>query len=165
MSERSRIADTFGQSHTDQAKVNLLVWFILANFFKSCLNMNEKQLRAELDAVYGSISWRITAPLRYFSAFAKRYVWRSLSPKVWLRALIAFVLRSPSLVAFLKNSLTYVPGAKSWAKRLLQRLIPVAQSNHLPAKLELHPESQLPAMSATSLLIYRELQAAIQKQV
>ncbi|MFZ6818651.1 hypothetical protein [Undibacterium sp. Ji22W] len=127
--------------------------------------MNEKQLRAELEAVYGSISWRITAPLRYFSAFVKRYILRPLSPKVWLRAFVAFVLRRPSLVAFLKSALTYVPWAKSWAQRLFRKGMPAVQQTPLPPTVELHAESQLPAISAASSLIYRELQAAIQEQV
>ncbi|MFA9273534.1 MAG: hypothetical protein ACEQSE_01550 [Candidatus Aquirickettsiella gammari] len=126
--------------------------------------MSEQQLRAELDAVYRSTSWRITAPLRYLSAFVRRSIWHRLTPKVWLRVLIAFVLRRPALVAFIKNSLTYIPGAKSWAKGLLQRLTSDVQIKHAPINLELHPESQIPAMSASSSLIYRELLAAIQEQ-
>lgn len=34
--------------------------------------MNEDQLRAELEAVYASSSWKITAPLRYIVLLLKR---------------------------------------------------------------------------------------------
>jgi hypothetical protein len=33
--------------------------------------MNEDQLRAQLEAVYGSTSWKVTAPLRLFSKCIK----------------------------------------------------------------------------------------------
>lgn len=148
----------------DGAKANQLVWFILANLLKSCRNMNEKQLRAELDAVYGSLSWRITAPLRYLSAFVKRSILPFLSPKFWLKGLIAFILRRPTLVSILKRCLMYVPGAKVWAKGVMQNAILESQSDYLPAELDVDTDSQLPVISANSLLIYRELQAATQEQ-
>ena len=39
---------------------------------------NEDQLRAELDAVYASSSWKITAPLRLFAQMLKRGGWQKL---------------------------------------------------------------------------------------
>lgn len=127
--------------------------------------MNEKQLRAELDAVYGSISWRITAPLRHLSAFVKRFILRPLSPKVWLRLLISFVLRRPTLVTYIKRILSSTPSMKRWAQSLTYRATQVEQQAYVPPNLELPQENQLPMMSTSSAMLYRELQCAIKERV
>lgn len=124
--------------------------------------MNEKQLRAELDAVYGSLSWRITAPLRYLSAFVRRYIFSLLSPKVWKRALVNYLLRKPSLIVFLKNALAYVPGLRFRAKSIFRRLVLDTQIEQVPVKQQLNEESQAPVLSMASSRIYRELQAAVE---
>ena len=41
--------------------------------------MNEEQLQAELDAVYASSSWKITAPLRYVALLLKSGGWQKMS--------------------------------------------------------------------------------------
>jgi hypothetical protein len=46
------------------------------------LNMSEQQLRAELDAVYSSVSWRVTAPLRTLNAQLRRFVSAPVAPVI-----------------------------------------------------------------------------------
>ncbi|MFZ6658574.1 hypothetical protein ACO0LH_25325 [Undibacterium sp. TJN19] len=57
--------------------------------------MNEEQLRAELDAVYASSSWKITAPLRYVVLLLKSDGWQRMSSD--LHALMKKLQRAPAL--------------------------------------------------------------------
>lgn len=69
--------------------------------------MTEKQLREQLDAVYASSSWRITAPFRFFSTLLKTGRFRIGSPKRLIFSLLHWSARKPSL--------------RYWGQRLLRR--------------------------------------------
>lgn len=126
--------------------------------------MNEKQLRAELDAVYGSLSWRITAPLRHLSAFVRRFVLRPLSPRFWMHIAVNFIIARPALVALAKKIVGGNPKLKQWAQRFTHSAIQVQQQEYLPPNLEIHEENKLPMMSTHSCLIYLDLQRAIEER-
>lgn len=55
--------------------------------------MNEQQLREELDAVYRSTSWRITAPLRWFMAGLRFFIHSIGSPKQSMIRVLCYLNR------------------------------------------------------------------------
>jgi hypothetical protein len=57
--------------------------------------MTEDQMRAELDAVYASTSWRITAPMRFVSGLIKHRTLPALRLRQRLRGLLGRVIRNP----------------------------------------------------------------------
>jgi hypothetical protein len=57
--------------------------------------MTEDQLRAQLDAVYASTSWRITAPLRFVSGLIKHRTLPSLRLRQRMRSLLGRAIRNP----------------------------------------------------------------------
>ena len=75
--------------------------------------MNEEQLRAELDSVYRSLSWRITAPLRYLSLNVKRLRFALRSPKKALIRAIQLAIRNQKIAAFGRLVVNRFPALKS----------------------------------------------------
>ncbi|MBR7801477.1 hypothetical protein [Undibacterium fentianense] len=59
--------------------------------------MSEQQLREELNAVYRSTSWRMTAPLRLFATLIKQPRLIMGLPKRVIRRLMHFVMRRQKL--------------------------------------------------------------------
>ncbi|MBC3806243.1 hypothetical protein H8K52_02650 [Undibacterium seohonense] len=75
--------------------------------------MNEEQLRAELDSVYRSLSWRITAPLRYLSLNVKRLRFALRSPKKALIRAIQLAIRNQKIAAFGRLVVNRFPALKT----------------------------------------------------
>ncbi|WP_395009614.1 hypothetical protein [Undibacterium sp.] len=75
--------------------------------------MNEEQLRAELDSVYRSLSWRITAPLRYLSLNVKRLRFALGSPKKALIRAIQLAIRNQKIAAFGRLVVNRFPALKT----------------------------------------------------
>ena len=85
------------------------------------LEMTEKQLREQLDAVYASTSWRLTAPLRWLVRSLKPSAIRSIAPKRTLAVLIRRVATQPALQRFGQRVLRRFPNTKMRIKRLVLR--------------------------------------------
>jgi hypothetical protein len=102
--------------------------------------MNEDDLRAELNAVYHSWSWRITAPLRFASAALRSLKPKNFSLKRMAASFVRLLLRQPALVAFIKNMLNRFPGLKERFKRVAQSSI----------RIDAKPYSLMPVVMPTS---------------
>ncbi len=139
--------------------------------------MLEDQLRAELNAVYNSLSWRITAPLRFLSLQVKRLIRLFRSPKQTIKALIHWSLRQPILVSLAKKFFHYFPNLKHRIRRIaLNPVIPVTPTIALPSapvaevlvvtedKHENLYSTQTTRLSSSSQAIFFELQAAIKNK-
>lgn len=80
--------------------------------------MSEQQLRAELDAVYRSTSWRITAPFRLLVSLIKQPRTILGLPRRFVRWSIRFVMRQPLLNQLAKRILNFFP---TWQARFQQK--------------------------------------------
>lgn len=80
--------------------------------------MSEQQLRAELDAVYRSTSWRITTPFRLLVSIIKQPRTILELPRRFARWLIRFVMRQPLLNQLAKRILSLFP---TWLARFQQK--------------------------------------------
>ncbi len=145
--------------------------------------MNEKQLRAELDAVYRSTSWKITAPLRSLSAFVQRYLIPAISPRRWGAALVSLMLRQTALVVWLKRFLFRFPRLQTWVRRVYHQhyhrhyhrlnqgqvahYVPSAVPSVALSSVQSMPESESPVeepnLSRAAQLIHQELKRAVQR--
>lgn len=127
--------------------------------------MNEKQLRSELDAVYRSTSWRVTAPLRWLSSFVRRYFLSPLSPRRLLAVLISFILRRPKLASFIQGCLIRFPRLRERIRRLYYRSNRVERVQLvLSHEIELdQTESQ--RLSPVAQSIYLELRNAVKGEM
>ena len=133
--------------------------------------MNEKQLRAELDAVYRSTSWKITAPLRLLSAFVHRYLIQPISPRRWAAALVNFMLRQTVLVIWVKRFLFRFPRLQAWAKRLYHRMYQGQVVHYVPSSVPSAAQNaeandspdEAPRLSRASQLLYQELKRAVKQ--
>lgn len=83
--------------------------------------MNEEQLRAELNAVYNSLSWRLTAPLRFVSARVKGLRSLLVSPKRTFTFMVRALLQQESLVRIAKRIVNHFPKLKARLKPLVHR--------------------------------------------
>jgi hypothetical protein len=142
--------------------------------------MPEDQLRKELDAVYNSLSWRVTAPLRLLSFWVKWVVRILRSPKQAFKALIHWGIRQAWLVTIARKFFTYFPGLKNRLRRFaLNPLVSVTPTIAIPvsAKHETTElvesnlissqegvSSELDKISLASQVIFFELQAAIKNK-
>ena len=123
--------------------------------------MNEKQLRSELDAVYGSTSWRMTAPFRWVSSLVRRYIVRFLFPRRWLSVLISAVLQRPKLVFFIQGFLFRFPRLRERIRRLYYRSRQVQTVQSIPSH---DKEGDLVVslrLSHTAQRLYQELRNAV----
>lgn len=133
--------------------------------------MNEKQLRTELDAVYRSTSWKITAPLRLLSAFVKRYFIRPMSPRRWMVGFVSLVLRRKALVIWVKRFLVRFPRLETWVRRLHHRIFQGHVVLYVPSVVPHMPEYadvndtpvEAQRLSPASQLIYQELKRAVKQ--
>jgi hypothetical protein len=142
--------------------------------------MPEDQLRKELDAVYNSLSWRITAPLRFLSFWVKRVVCILRSPKQAFKALIHWGIRQAWLVTIARKFFSYFPGLKNRLRRFALNpsvsvmptiAIPVSAKNEAIELVESNlmssqagVSSELDKISLASQVIFFELQAAIKNK-
>lgn len=142
--------------------------------------MPEDQLRKELDAVYNSLSWRVTAPLRFLSFWVKWLVRILRSPKQACKSMIHWGIRQAWLVTIARKFFTYFPGLKKRLRKFaLNPLVSVTPTIAIPvsAKYETTElvesnlmssqagvSSELDKISLASQVIFFELQAAIKNK-
>lgn len=125
--------------------------------------MNEKQLRAELDAVYQSASWRITAPLRLLSKFVQRFLLRPLSPRRLISTLVTLLLRQTALVSRIKRHLHHFPRVQISARRFIHGMNQDRVIYYEPSMEVADSPSDAPQLSRASQLIYQELKRAVKR--
>lgn len=82
--------------------------------------MTEDQLRAQLNAVYASSSWKITAPLRFCASFSLKTIrFRLFSPKKLTLAMIRHTVRQPWVERSGQRLLLRFPALKMRIKRVI----------------------------------------------
>lgn len=126
--------------------------------------MNEQQLREELDAVYRSTSWRITAPLRLFMAGLRFFIYLIGSPKQSMIRVLRYLNRYRWIVSVATYVLNYFPG--------LKRRIRGHVYSFDPPVLEFHDKSEktrvalkrVDNMSDASMQILSELETALKNK-
>ncbi len=97
--------------------------------------MSDKDLQRELDAVYASTSWRITAPLRLLNKLLSY-----ARPRQFVLGLIRLALAKPAIRQFALNMVNHFPALKTRLKRHYER-----------AQLQQLAQAQVPgALSAQS---------------
>lgn len=118
--------------------------------------MSEERLRAELNAVYASISWKITAPLRLANALLRRVFSGLRQPRQAARrlavGLVHFALRRPWLARLGKAVFERFPVARQRVLNLALQgapvIVPAAPVRPVhalvaPAAAELSPAAQM----------------------
>lgn len=114
--------------------------------------MNEEQLRAQLNAVYSSTSWRITAPLRAVSRLVQVRGMSKAEVKVHIVSALRFLAKSAFVRRLGKRVLGYFPSLRNKVQSLLlQRTLPA-------------PVIHITAEHVTTSLLSSET-AAILKQI
>lgn len=129
--------------------------------------MNEEQLRAELDAVYGSLSWKITTPLRLLSKSLRSVKSGGLRLRSFSIRVARFVVRQPLIRQLGKVILNYFPGVKRRLRGLLfPALVPVqiTQANTpVPVLILKTPRSGPASLSPQARQIWNQLQAEVRR--
>jgi O-antigen chain-terminating methyltransferase len=121
--------------------------------------MNDKQLRAELDAVYRSTSWRITAPLRALSSLARRASFAFRAPKQAARRLLQKLASHPKLGAYGRRILLRFPTLKA---RIRQSLVAPSISKQSAISVDgKFDEGQLASLSPAAQQIYHQLRPIV----
>lgn len=126
--------------------------------------MSEQQLRAELDAVYRSTSWRITAPLRFLMTRLKFLMNLLTAPKQAMMRALRFLYRYEWVVSLAKYVLQYFPALR---KRIRAQIyhIPSPSSSLVPTSIMIEAlPKRADNMSDASMQILSELQAALQNK-
>ncbi|MCH8621912.1 hypothetical protein [Undibacterium sp. TS12] len=125
--------------------------------------MNEEQLRAELKAVYGSVSWKITAPLRLLGKTFSMLKNGGLNLRSLLVRTARYIARQPRIKQLGMKLLNYFPGVKRRLKRVLL-------ANHAPAISTADPKFVVkssrqgpPSLSPKARLILSQLQAEMSR--
>ena len=121
--------------------------------------MNEKQLRAELDAVYRSTSWRLTAPLRALSLLVRRLSFALKAPKQAMRRVLQKMASHPTLSALGRRVLLRFPGLKARIRRSL--VTPVSVRPNLDMADGKLDERQLTSLSPAAQRIYHQLRSSV----
>lgn len=126
--------------------------------------MNEKQLRAELDAVYSSSSWKMTAPFRYVT----RTISSLKNTRFSLRSLPGRVVRRVVAIPVIKNLalriLKYFPGIerrvrKGLQPRLAPQVVSAGKQAYTPSRRATDAR-----LSAKAQIIFDKLQTEIIRQ-
>jgi hypothetical protein len=123
--------------------------------------MTEKQLREQLDAVYASTSWKITAPLRFFFLMFKTKNGAFVTLKKTISRSVFYVASLPSVRKFVLVLLRKFPNTKKWLKKIILDTSRPAFSS-ATANFPVAREEQV--MTPTARAILRELRAEIQKK-
>lgn len=122
--------------------------------------MTEDQIRAELDAVYRSTSWRVTAPLRFVGALVKHRTLPAFLPRERVRRLLGRIVRNSMVRKIGSAVLRAFPSWRAPLQRIARKFasVPVSLS---PAGL---PSAQSEAvLSAQARQILFELRQAHHK--
>ena len=124
--------------------------------------MTEEQLRNELRAVYGSTSWRITAPLRAISSLIRgeKTIFHFLKPS--LLAIIKFAANRPLLQGLGRIILARLPTLRARVHRALTPVSIAVSTNSLFANgIDTVEVDSLKDMSPQALAIYSSMKKAI----
>lgn len=81
--------------------------------------MNEEQLRAQLNAVYSSTSWRITAPLRTLSGLVRAGKLPRARIKSRIVSILRFLAKSEMVRRIGKRVLSHTPKLRNKLQGLL----------------------------------------------
>lgn len=123
--------------------------------------MSEQQLREELDAVYRSTSWRITAPLRFIFAGLKSFKSLLISPRKSMIHILRSLSRYAWLVSAGKSVLHYFPSLRKRIRTYALSPAPQNANSH-ENQIEIIVKPQrADNMSDISTQILSELQAAL----
>ncbi|WP_394777604.1 hypothetical protein [Undibacterium sp.] len=120
--------------------------------------MTEEQLKAQLDAIYSSTSWKLTSPLRYTAAMLKSSQLRATSVRRVLFGFIRGLGRLPLIRKAGAQILKLVPGLRSRVRNvvLAERL------EHLLPRPSLIKQSVgMSELSPSAQAIFIKLQAAM----
>lgn len=121
--------------------------------------MNEEQLRAELDAVYQSISWKLTAPLRKTFFYIKKIF--THCKRILIRSILWF-LRKPFILTLGKRLLNYFPNLNIKLRNKYYHL-----KNSANRKIEIEQiifnenDSRISSISISASDILNQLQNAV----
>lgn len=107
--------------------------------------MNEDDLKAELDAVYGSTSWRVTKPLRWVGGVLRRAAGLLTHPRASVRSAVSSAMRTPAVRQLAARALRPFPGLKARVRNLTIRHL-----EHVPSNAGI-----LPATNEEALLTSR----------
>jgi hypothetical protein len=125
------------------------------------LEMTEKQLREQLDAVYASTSWKITSPLRLCVSLMKSGGFRLGSPKKYLVAILYRALSQPQLRLWGQRLFRRFPKLKARVKRVILKFNSKALSDFSP-KFPVSKTEQ--GLSLSSRTILKKLRSAIENK-
>lgn len=131
------------------------------------VHLNSKhycQVKEQLDTVYGSRSWRITAPVRVVSHNTRelrswldvRVLTAKKSLKPWLVRVGDSIRSRPRLVCFLRDVTSVVPSVRGRLSRATRR--PVAPTS--PPRFDAHVDQGLAHLTPTAQRIHRMILAA-----
>jgi hypothetical protein len=123
--------------------------------------MTEQQLREQLDAVYASTSWKITAPFRFFVSLIKPSGFRIGSPKSYLSAIFFRVLSQPRFRRLGQRLLRRFPKLKVRAKNMILKLNSKALNDFAPSFPMSKTEQDL---SPSSRTILKKLRSEIDRK-
>lgn len=127
--------------------------------------MDEQQLREQLESVYQSTSWRITAPIRAVAGLIYRKKTQSNNIKVIFRKFLSWLARSSTLYRIAGRVLSIVPGTKVRLIRLMNQTGNEAGLHALEASSYLTPEDlNSPAQEILHELSILVLDAAQRKK-
>lgn len=108
-------------------------------------DMTEDQIRAELDAVYRSTSWRVTAPLRFVGALVKHRTSPAFRPRERVRRLLGRIVRHPAIRKIGSAVLRAFPSWRAPMQRIARKFASA------PAPTSLGP-SGLPSAQSEAVL-------------
>lgn len=83
--------------------------------------MTEQQLREQLDAVYASTSWKITAPFRFFVSLLKGRGLRGVWPRKLMLTVMHRAAAQPRLRLLGQRILIRFPNLKMYIRRAILR--------------------------------------------
>lgn len=124
--------------------------------------MNEKQLRAELDAVYGSLSWRLTAPLRLLSLTVRRLGFVLRAPKQAARRIVQKIANHPRLGPLGRRVLNRFPHMKARLRHNMLAPAPV-KAVAIATDEKLDPQ-QLSGLTPSAQQLYHKLRHLVVTQ-
>jgi hypothetical protein len=112
--------------------------------------MTEEELKAQLNAVYASTSWRVTAPLRFVGGVARGMIGLFARPRAALREVLKRMARNEAIRRFAVRMLEPFPELK---KRIRNSVIDQLQYAPQPAvSLPIMQEEAALSFSAREVL-------------
>ncbi len=122
--------------------------------------MNEEQYRAQLEAIYASKSWKITAPLRVMMSFIQRAIALLSDPPSWPGRLLRFAANQPVLRRYGKLFVQTFPHSRNRLLKTMNQSERVIQSKPIhPIAPTIESPAMLEAAPVMSVNAYRVLHA------